>query len=191
MSPGLFTFLRLPRLLPVVAAALLTGCTGVPGGVQPVEGFDAGRYEGTWYEIMRLDHRFERGLTNVEAHYSLRDDGTVDVVNRGFDPEACSWKQVEGRARFRGDPDTASLRVTFFWPFYGGYHVFALDQDDYRWAVVSGPTRSYLWILAREPGLPEATREALVEKARELDFPVDELILVDHGPPVCESGNGR
>lgn len=163
---------------------LLVGCTGAPRGVEPVTGFDVERYEGRWYAIMRLDHRFERGLTNVTAEYTLRDDGRVKVHNRGFDPEACRWRDIEGTARFQGDPDTASLSVSFFWPFAGGYHVIALD-DAYRWAMVSGPNRNYLWILARSPELDERIREALIEQARGLDFPVAELITVDHGAQDC------
>ncbi len=165
----------------VLAAMLLAACTGVPRGVEPVTGFDVTRYDGTWYSIMRLDHRFERGLTNVSATYRLRDDGTVDVHNRGFDPDTCRWNAIDGRARFQGSTDTASLSVTFFWPIHGGYHVFALDKDDYQWAAVSGPTRGYLWILARETTLPEDTLDEIIAKAASLDYPVDELIHVEHG----------
>ncbi len=147
--------------LVVAGAAGLAGCTGIPAGVTPVTPFDAKRYEGTWYSVHRLDHSFERGLTNVSARYRLQPDGSVQVVNRGFDHEACEWKQVIGRAKFRGDTDVASLKVSFFGPFYGGYHVFALDPE-YRWAMISGPTHGYLWILAREPQLAPGVRERLV-----------------------------
>jgi apolipoprotein D and lipocalin family protein len=176
--------------LPIFAlfVLLLGGCTGKPAGIGPVTPFDINRYSGKWFEIMRLDHRFERGLTNVTANYTLRDDGSVDVLNRGFDAKSCRWKETDGRAVFQGDPDVASLSVTFFWPFAGGYHVFALDEKDYAWAAVSGPSRSYLWILARRPDLPSGTRDRIVEKARILGFPVEDLILVDHGKPDCAPG---
>ncbi len=167
-----------------VLALLLTACTGTPRGIEPVENFDGERYMGHWYEIKRLDHRFERGLRNVTAEYSLREDGRVNVTNRGLDTESCEWQEVSGTARFRGDTNTASLAVTFTWPFAGGYHVFALD-DDYQWALVSGPTRGFLWLLARDPDMPAAQRERLVELARVRGFPVDDLILVDHGEPDC------
>lgn len=165
--------------------ALLAGCTGVPRGIEPVRGFDAQRYAGTWYEIARLDHRFERGLRNVSATYTLRDDGRVGVVNRGYDIEDCEWKSVDGSAKFREDPRTASLAVTFFWPFAGGYHVFALDERDYRWAIVSGPSREYLWILAREPVVSPALRADLVARAKAAGFAVDRLIMVDQDEPRC------
>ena len=167
---------------------LLTGCTGKPDGIEPIQSFDVNRYSGEWFEIMRLDHRFERGLTNVTATYTLKADGSVDVLNRGFKREDCAWKEADGRAVFQGDPDTASLSVTFFWPFAGGYHVFALDQKNYRWAAVSGPSRSYLWIQARRPDLAPRIRTRLVNKARDLGFPVDDLILVDHSTPDCKPG---
>jgi len=137
----------------LLLTALVSGCTGIPKGVEPVRPFDVQRYKGEWFEIMRLDHSFERGLTNVTATHTLRDDRSVGVLNKGFDRKNCRWKEADGRAVFQGDRDTASLSVTFFWPFAGGYHVFALDQQDYGWALISGPSRSYLWILARRPDL--------------------------------------
>ncbi len=171
--------------LVLLTIVMVAGCTGTPQGVEPVTGFDAGRYEGRWYEIMRLDHRFERGLTNVTAEYRLREDGTVNVINRGFDPRKCEWRDVEGTARFRGDPDTASLAVSFFFGISGGYHVIALDHDDYQWSMVSGPTRGYLWVLAREPELDDEILDRLVGQAAELGFPTDELIRVDHSEQQC------
>ena len=174
-------------MLTAAALLLLTlaACTGRPEGVEVVRGFDAARYAGQWFEVMRLDHRFERGLTNVTASYTPRPDGSIGVVNRGFDPKGCRWKEADGRAVFQDAPDIASLSVTFFWPFAGGYHVVDLDRQDYGWALISGPTRGYLWILARRPDLDPAIRERLVARARTLGFPVDELILVDHRPPAC------
>ncbi len=157
----------------------LSGCTHAPKGIEPVTGFDLERYLGRWYEIARLDHSFERGLDRVTADYSLRDDGGIDVVNRGYDTRNDKWKSAEGRAYFVGDPGTAHLKVSFFGPFYGAYVVFELDPD-YRYALVSGPDRGYLWILAREPDLDQSTIDRLVTRATELGFPTDELIVVPH-----------
>nr|MCU0842239.1 lipocalin family protein [Thiobacillaceae bacterium] len=157
----------LNRVLAFIAAALLLGgCTGVPEGVQPVRGFDLDRYLGTWYEIARLDHSFERGLTDVSATYSRRGDGGVRVLNRGWDPGKGKWKEAEGKAYLLGAADVASLKVSFFGPFYGGYHVFALDPD-YRWAMLSGPSRDYFWILARTPQLPDTVLQPLLARARQ------------------------
>lgn len=180
---------RARRILAVLATVVVAGCTGTPGGVEPVGGFETERYVGTWYEIMRLDHRFERGLTNVTATYTPRADGRIGVLNRGFDPERCAWREAEGVARFRGPPDVASLAVTFQWPFAGGYHVIALEREAYGHALVSGPSRDYLWILAREPDLDPAIRDRLVGEAAALGFPVEELILVDHSEPECTPGS--
>lgn len=165
---------------------ILAGCSvAPPEGVQPVTGFDIDRYLGTWHEVARLDHRFERGLVAVTAEYQRRDDGGVDVVNRGFDTEAGQWNEANGRAYFIGDSDTASLKVSFFGPFYGGYHVLALDNaaPDYGYALVAGPSRDYLWVLARAPDLSPDTYDQLVAQARSLGFPVDTLIRVDQNPP--------
>ncbi|MDG2479889.1 MAG: lipocalin family protein [Alphaproteobacteria bacterium] len=165
---------------------MLSGCTGRPDGVTPVSPFEIERYAGTWYEIMRLDHSFERGLSNVTATYSLNDAGTVDVLNRGYDTQACLWDEAEGVAKFLGDPIIASLSVTFFWPFAGGYHVIALDEA-YGWALISGSDTGYLWVLAREPDLSLEIRNQLIDQAKSLGFPVETLIMVEHGETECMS----
>ena len=158
-------------------AAFLPACASVPKGLQPVGGFDLSRYLGTWHEIARLDHSFERGLVKVTAEYSMREDGGVKVVNKGYDERGHKWKEAEGRAYFTGDKTTGSLKVSFFRPFYGGYHIIGLDKEGYQYALVAGPSRSYLWILARSPGLPPATIGMLVSKAREMGFDTDKLVF--------------
>ena len=163
----------------LLLTTLLAGCTGIPDGVTPVRDFDLERYLGTWYEIARLDHRFERGLTEVSAEYSWRADGGVMVVNRGFDADSGDWKESIGRAYLLEAPDTGRLKVSFFGPFYGAYNIIALDRQDYQFAMVAGPDTSYLWILSRTPQLPQATVEQLVAQAQQLGFPVEELIFVD------------
>lgn len=164
-------------------AMLLSGCAVAPDGVKPVSGFELDRYLGTWYEIARLDHRFERGMSNVTASYSLRDDGGVKVVNRGYLADKQEWDTADGKAFFVGDENVGQLKVSFFGPFYGGYNVIALDKDGYQYSMVAGPDRSYLWILSRTPALDPTTLAALVDQAADLGFPVDELIYVDHDQP--------
>ena len=171
-----------------MAITLLTivfqsGCAGIPDGTQAVTGFELDRYLGTWYEVARLDHSFERGMSNVTANYSMRDDGGVSVVSRGYKVKKGEWDDATGKAYFIGDADVGQLKVSFFGPFYGGYNILELDKDDYQYALISGPDRGYLWILARSPDLSQDILSTLVNKARELDFPVDELIYVDHTAP--------
>jgi apolipoprotein D and lipocalin family protein len=160
-------------------AALVAGCAQIPDGVTAVDGFDADRYLGKWYEIARLDHRFERGLDQITATYSAREDGGIDVLNRGFDTAKGEWKEAQGRAKFSGAPGTAMLKVSFFGPFFGGYNVLDLDPE-YQIALVSGPTREYLWILARRPDPPREEIERLVRRAGELGFDTASLIFVAH-----------
>lgn len=161
-------------------ALTLAACsTAPPEGLRPVTSFDINRYLGRWYEIARLDHSFERDMSDVSATYQLQDDGSVKVINRGYDTQRQAWKEAIGRALFMGDSSTGSLKVSFFGPFYGGYHVIALDQENYRWSLVAGPDRDYLWILARDRTLPAEVRERLLSQARELGFATDKLIWVD------------
>ena len=158
----------------------LTACVDVPEGTEPVNGFELNRYLGKWYEIARLDHSFERGLTRVTADYSLRDDSGIKVINRGFNPDKSEWEEATGKAYFVDKPDVGQLKVSFFGPFYGAYNILELDKSAYRYALVAGPDRSYLWILARSPELDQTIIDQLVQKAKSLGFPTDELIYVKH-----------
>jgi apolipoprotein D and lipocalin family protein len=162
-------------------SALLGGCLGMPDGVEPVRGLDPDRYLGRWYEIARLDHSFERGLSRVTADYSLRDDSGVRVINRGYSAADDEWKEAEGRAYFVGERDEGYLKVSFFGPFYGSYVIFELDKEDYQYAFISGYTTSYLWLLARTPTISQTVRDRFVARAQALGFDTDELIFVEHG----------
>ena len=159
---------------------LLTGCVGIPENVKPVDNFRLEKYLGKWYEIARLDHSFERGLTRVTADYSLREDGGVRVLNRGYSENEKKWKEIEGRAYFVQRPDQGYLKVAFFGPFYGSYVVFELDRENYQYSVVSGPDKSYLWILARTPEIPDDLKNVLVTRAAALGFDTSKLIFVEH-----------
>ena len=154
------------------------GCVQLPEGLMAIKGFDMQRYLGTWYEIARLDHSFERGLINVTATYSLNENGSLRVVNRGFDPKLNSWKEAEGRAFFVSRSDIGRLKVSFFGPFYGGYNILEIDEHNYSYALICGNSRSYLWILAREPKLSETVMASLTQKAKNLGFDTDALIYV-------------
>jgi len=168
------------RFLIISLATLLFGCQGLPQGVQPVTGFEVNRYLGTWYEIARLDHSFERGLSKVTADYSLREDGGLRVLSRGYSVAKNTWKDAEGKAYFVGSQDVGHLKVSFFGPFYGTYAVFELDKDNYQYAFVSGPDTSYLWLLSRTPTVSQALLDRFIEKAKALGFDTDSLIIVDH-----------
>lgn len=168
----------------VITAVLLGGCLATPEGVVAVDNFDKQRYLGRWYEVARLDHSFERGLTNVTADYSLREDGGIRVINRGFSVEDGEWQQAEGRAYFVTDEQTAQLKVSFFGPFYGSYIVFELgsrNSGDYEYAFVAGNSRDYLWLLARTPEISLALRQQFIQRVGELGFDKDGLIFVDQG----------
>ena len=160
-------------------ALLLAGCTGIPVGLTPIDGFEINRYIGTWYEIARLDHSFERGLTNISATYTPRDDGGVDVINKGWNQADGKWQQAEGKAYFVGQPDIGRLKVSFFGPFYGGYNIIDLDKKDYAYAMIVDPDKSYFWILSRTRQLPKATLESLIDSAKRLGFATDQLIFVN------------
>jgi apolipoprotein D and lipocalin family protein len=163
----------------LLASLVLTGCMGMPDKVSPVTGFELQKYLGKWYEIARLDHSFERGLTRVSAEYSLRDDGGVAVINRGYSQDDAKWKQAEGKAYFVNGPEEGYLKVSFFGPFYGSYVIFELDQEAYQYAFVCGPNLSYLWLLSRKPDLEAKVIDRFVSRAEQLGFDTRQLILVE------------
>jgi len=161
----------------VTLLALLCGCTGLPANVTPVQGFELDRYLGAWYEVARLDHSFERGLEQVTAEYTLRPDGGVRVVNRGFSPREGEWREAVGRAYFVRDPGEGYLKVSFFGPFYGAYVIFGLDREHYRYAFVAGPNKSFLWLLSRTPEVEDGVRRLFLARAAELGFDTSALIF--------------
>jgi len=161
-------------------ALVFTACaTSTPPGVKVVKNFEVDRYLGKWYEIARLDHSFERGMSNVTAQYSYNDNGTIRVLNSGYKEALNKWDSAEGKAKFRGKKNEGSLKVSFFWPFYGGYHIIELSED-YEYVMIVGPSKNYLWILSRKPKINQNTYDELVDKANSLGFPTQELIKVKH-----------
>lgn len=156
---------------------LLNACASIPEGIKPIDNFQLERYLGQWYEIARLDHSFERGLEQVTATYSLNQDGSVRVLNRGFSTLKQQWQEAEGRAQFVESPQVGRLKVSFFGPFYGGYNIVELDKN-YQHALIVGNDRSYLWILSRTPRLDSSTQQHLIQRAQALGFATEQLILV-------------
>lgn len=167
------------RLLIIFAVLVsVSSCTSLPEGVKPVKGFEADRYLGTWYEIARFDHSFESGLSQVTANYSMREDGGIRVVNRGFDAAEGQWDEATGKAYFVKDEHSGYLKVSFFGPFYASYVVAELDKENYSYSLVTGPDKTYLWILSRTPALPKSTLDKLLKKAESMGFDTSKLIWV-------------
>ena len=159
---------------------IFSGCIGMPEGVKPVTNYQLDRYLGTWYEVARLDHSFERGLEQVTAEYSLHEDGGVKVFNKGYSTEEGKWKEAEGKAYFVDQEDLGHLKVSFFGPFYSSYVVFDFnpDQEDYEYAYISGYNNSYLWLLSRTATVSEERLNHFVESATDLGFDTESLIYV-------------
>jgi apolipoprotein D and lipocalin family protein len=172
-------------------ALMLSACMGVPDKVKVVDSVDARQYLGTWYEIARLDHSFERDLDYVTANYSLRDDGGIKVTNRGFNSKTKNWQEAVGKAYFI-DPinadktNTGKLKVSFFGPFYGAYNIMVLDKPYYNYVMVCGPDKSYLWILSRTPQLTYPIKQHLIAQAQEMGFATEQLIHVKQSSEIIQ-----
>jgi len=157
---------------------LLVSCTGIPEGVEAVKNFEAKRYMGKWYEIARLDNRFEKGLDNISAEYSESVKGGINVFNKGYDFKRKEWKSVSGIAYFIGSPNVGRLEVSFFRPFYSSYNIIDIDSKKYSYAIVCSYNKSYLWILSRTKKMDKKLLSRLVAKADKYGFETDKLIYV-------------
>ena len=173
---------QLAIIITLCVSCLLIACTSMPDKVTPVSPFSIEQYQGKWYEIARLDHSFERGLENVTADYAINEDGSVSVLNRGFNDEDKQWSEAQGKAKFVGSDNVGHLKVSFFGPFYSSYVVFKLDQQNYQYAYVSGYNYEYLWLLARTPEVSEQRLADFKASAKQRGFNIDNLIMVKQEP---------
>ena len=159
----------------VVVAVNFLSCISIPRGAKAVKHFDKNKYLGKWFEIARLDFRFEKNLNQVTAIYTLNNDGTIKVDNRGYDHINKKWKESIGKAKLAGDDERGRLKVSFFGPFYAGYNIICIDKD-YSYALVVGNNLNYLWILSREKTIPESIKADYLAKAKSLGYDTDKLV---------------
>ena len=155
-----------------------TGCSRHYAPLETVDKVDLERYSGTWFEIARYEHSFEKGCSRVSATYTLKDDGTVKVLNR-CTTEAKKEKEAIGVA-YATDASNSRLKVSFFRPFYGDYWIIMLDKA-YRYAVIGDPSREYLWILSRTPELAEETTRNILQKLPALGYDPGKLHWTQQG----------
>ena len=153
---------------------LFSACSSKNPPLQTVQKVDINRYLGTWYEIARYEHFFEKDCKNVSANYSMLDEQTIKVVNRCTNMLTNEKKEAIGRA-YATDDTNSKLKVSFFRPFYGDYWVMILDEN-YDYVVVGTPSREYLWILARKPILDEKIKNEILQKLPTLGFDASKLI---------------
>ncbi len=161
---------------------ILTGfnsCATLPKGAVPIDTFDKERYLGTWYEIARLDFKYEENLNNTTAEYSLNKNGTLKVDNKGYHTKEEQWKQSIGKAKFVSDENIGMLKVSFFGPFYGGYNVIAIDPD-YKYALIAGSSLKYLWLLSRDTSMPDEIKNNYLKMAKDIGYNTAALIWVEH-----------
>ena len=159
--------------LMALAASIFVGCNSAEVDNSTVKSVDLNRYLGSWYEIARFAQPFERGMEYAMAHYTLRDDGKIDVLNTGIKDGRA--KDAKGIAKTTNLPGL--LRVSFFGPFYGDYRIMLLDTN-YQYVLVGGNNGNYLWILSRTPQLDEATKSLILAEADRRGYDTNKLIWV-------------
>jgi len=157
----------------------LYSCRSIPKKAVAVKPFYKDKYLGKWYEIARIDFRFEKNMNNTTANYSLKDDGKIKVVNRGYNYKKKEGKESVGTAKFVDDENVGMLKVSFFGPFYSGYNVLAIDEG-YNYALVAGKNTDYLWILSREKTIPQEIKNQYLEIATNAGYDTNDLLWVEH-----------
>lgn len=172
----------LPGLLLLSAGAIAYTLRPVkiPTYAPILDNFDIEKYSGKWYEIARFDFKHEKNLSDVTAQYNLKDDGSIQVINRGYNTKKQEWQEAVGKAKPNGKPGQSALKVSFFGPFYAGYNVVKITAD-YKNALVFGQNRDYLWILSRSPEISEATKNRFLKVARDAGYDLDPLVWTKHG----------
>lgn len=140
-----------------------------------VSSLDISRYMGTWYEIARYEHHFEKGMTHVTATYAIKPNGKIMVLNEGF--KKGKHKQVIGKAYQPQTTEPGKLKVSFFLWFYSDYYIMELD-DDYQYAVIGSSSEKYLWILSRTKVLPAPLYAELLQRIQKRGYNTDKLIIV-------------
>lgn len=148
------------------------GCSNNYPPLKTVEKVDINAYLGTWYEIARYEHFFEKGCTNVSATYTLNESGNISVLNQCMKADGMS--KAEGEA-YATDATNAKLKVSFFRPFYGDYWILMLGEQ-YEYALIGEESREYLWILSRTKKMDDAVIKMILKKLPELGYTQDKLI---------------
>lgn len=175
-----FYKLIIPVSLGIAGLLILNSCSvRLPKGAKPVAHFDLEKYLGTWYEIARLDHRFEKNMDRNTAEYSMKGNGVIRVYNKGYDNRRNKWRSATGEARPVEGAETGRLKVAFFKPFWAAYNVIDIDSN-YEYALVVGKNLKYLWILSRHTTIPDNYRKRFLKKAQQLGYDTDALIWVAH-----------
>jgi apolipoprotein D and lipocalin family protein len=163
----------------LIISISFNSCSTIPIGAVAIENFEKEKYLGQWYEIARLDFKFEKNLNNTTANYSINKNGTLKVDNKGYNTKKQKWSQSIGKAKFINGEEIGSLKVSFFGPFYGGYNIIAVDSE-YKYALVAGSSLDYLWILSRDTNIPHHIKSKYLNIAKAIGYNTEELIWVKH-----------
>ena len=141
-----------------------------------VQYVDIPRFMGTWYVWAGRTTFLERGAySSIERYTWNAKEDRIDVdftFHKGsFDGKLKSLPQ---KAWIEDKTSNAKWKVQPFWPLKFDYLVIALDED-YQWTAIGVPNGSYLWIMGRTPLVPEAKLKNIIDRIKDLGYPVQDL----------------
>lgn len=161
----------------LITGLVLSACRSIPEHAVAVKPFDQQKYLGKWYEIARLDYKYERHLDHVTAEYGIKPNGMISVTNKGYNVKKEKWEESIGKAKPVSDPQEGRLKVSFFGPFYAAYNVIAIEEN-YKYALVAGKNKRYLWLLSRETIMPEDVKTKFLKQAQAIGYNTQQLVWV-------------
>ncbi len=171
--------MRSIRLLAIAAfASLLGACATERPELETVDFVDLDRFMGDWYVIANIPTFIEKGAHNAIETYAMNDDGTVDT-RFTFYRDAFDGKYKEYNPRgFIQDTETNALwGMRFIWPFKADYRIIYLN-DDYTQTIIGRQKRDFVWIMAREPQIPEEDYQELIRFLESVGYDINDVQLV-------------
>lgn len=151
------------------------------GSIATSDYVDINQFVGKWYAIASLPQRFTRNCLYQSAEYDIVDSSSISVLNTCY-RENRSNQTIDGKAVIKNFQTNAQLDVKFdrWWArlfnIKGDYNIIKIDQE-YQYLLVGSRDRKSLWIMARVKSIPEDVYQAYLEKAKELNFDIDKLVL--------------
>lgn len=164
-------------ILVLASILFMSSHTALASDADPkvVSSVDLNRYAGLWYEIAHAPNFFQRKCLRSTAEYVATSPATVSVKNTCYKENGVT-SDIQGTAAVVDIAEPAKLKVRFNFFARGDYWIVDLEPN-YQWAVVSGPAKKSLFILARQAPMDSSVLTSILTSLKEKGFNTEELIF--------------